>query len=255
MFVQQRHQAIIRKINKDKSVTASALMDLFQVSFETIRRDLEFLEKQGLLKRVHGGAIPVEMDYSKEHPFTFRETKYQDEKKELVKLATRYVTEGQSIALDVSTTNTEFAKALKSAFERLTIITNSLAIANELVDMTHYTIILIGGVIRNQERSLIGDLAETFVSQFHADLFFMSVSGVSLAEGITDYGIGEVQVKKIMHKNANRTIVLADSSKFEAVSLLKVCGCHEVERFITDSSINKELVGTYKSHGIEVVYE
>nr|WP_282941132.1 DeoR/GlpR family DNA-binding transcription regulator [Paenibacillus sp. RC67] len=255
MFVQQRHQAIIHKINKEKSVVVSDLIEMFGVSFETVRRDLEFLEKEGFLRRVHGGAILADIDYKKEQPLTFRETKFVEEKKQLVELATKYVEEGQSIALDVSTTNTEFARALKRKFDRLTIITNSLPIANELVDMPDYTIILTGGVIRNQERGVVGDLAEAFVSQFHADLFFMSVSGISLEEGVTDYGIAEIQLKKIMHKNAKRTIALADSSKFDVVSLIKVCAIDEVERFITDSLIDREIVDKYASHGIPIVYE
>lgn len=255
MFAQQRHQAIIQKIHKEQSVTVSDLIDMFGVSFETVRRDLEFLEKEGFLKRVHGGAILTEIDYKKEQPLAFRETKFMEEKRQLVELATRYVSEGQSLALDVSTTNTELAKALKQKFERLTIITNSLPIANELIDMPNYTIILTGGVIRNEERGMVGDLAEQFVSQFHADLFFMSVSGVSLAEGITDYGIGEVQLKKRMHRNAQRTIVLADSSKFEVVSLLKVCGLDEVERFVTDPLIDTDIVARYQREGFDIVYE
>ncbi|MBE1445087.1 DeoR/GlpR family transcriptional regulator of sugar metabolism [Paenibacillus sp. OAS669] len=255
MFVQQRHQAIIQKINKEKSVVVSDLIEMFGVSFETVRRDLEFLEKEGFLKRVHGGAILADIDYKKEQPLTFRETKFVEEKKQLVELATRYVEEGQSIALDVSTTNTEFARALKRKFERLTIITNSLPIANELVEMPNYTIILTGGVLRNQERGVVGELAEAFVSQFHADLFFMSVSGISLEEGITDYGIGEIQLKKIMHKNAKRTIALADSSKFEVVSLIKVCAIDEVERIVTDSLIDPEIVEKYANSGISIVFE
>lgn len=255
MFVQQRHQVIIQKLHKEQSVAVSDLIDMFGVSFETVRRDLEFLEKEGFLKRVHGGAILADIDYKKEQPLSFRETKFMEEKRQLVELAARYVTEGQAIALDVSTTNTEFAKVLKRKFERLTVMTNSLPIANELVDMPNYTIILTGGVIRNEEKAIIGDLAEAFISQFHADLFFMSVSGISLAEGITDFGIGEVQLKKIMHRNAKRTIALADSSKFEVVSLLKVCGLNEVERVVTDPLIDAELVAKYRKQGIDVVYE
>ena len=253
MFAEQRHQAIIQKINREKSIKASDLMELFGVSFETVRRDLEHLEKAGYLKRVHGGAILKEWDYREEIPMTVREKVHVDGKNELSEIAARYVTEGQSIALDVSTTNTQFVKALKKKIERLTVITNSLPIANELVHMPGYTIILIGGVIRNEEQGMIGDLAEEFASRFHADLFFMSMSGVTLAEGITDYGLGEVQMKKIMLRNAKRTIALADSSKFEAVSLIKVCGCAEVERFVTDSNIDPAIVDKYKKHGVEIV--
>lgn len=255
MFVQQRHELIINKLNKDKSIRASELMESFGVSFETIRRDLEFLESEGYLRRVHGGAILKEPDYSKEIPLPIRESIYVEEKTELAGIATRYVTEGMSIALDVSTTNLQIVKALKAKFDRLTIITNSLPIVNELVSMPRYTLIMIGGVIRHEEQSIIGDLAEEFASRFHADLFFMSMSGVTLEEGITDNAIGEVQVKKIMHANAKSTIVLTDSSKFDQVSLLKVCSCTEVERFVTDSKIDRRIVDKYKASGIEIVYE
>lgn len=255
MFAQQRHQAIVHKLEREKSVKASELMELLGVSFETIRRDLEHLEGEGLLTRVHGGAISKRLDYSREIPLTVRETAFLKQKNELAEIASRYVEQGMSIALDVSTTNTEFAKLLKRKFERLTVITNSLPIATLLVDMPHYTIVLIGGVIRNEEQSLIGDLAEQFAARFHPDLFFMSMSGVTLSDGITDYGIGEIQVKKILLNNAKRTIALADSSKFDCVSLTKICGAAEVERFVTDSGIDRGLVERYGRHGIEIVCE
>lgn len=255
MFAEQRHQIIIQKLNQDKSIRASELMEHFGVSFETIRRDLEYLENEGHLRRVHGGAIPRDPDYSHEIPLPIRESIFMEEKKELAQIAVRYVTEGMSVALDPSTTNTEIAKALKTKFDRLTIITNSLPIVNELVSMPGYTVIMTGGVIRHEELSIIGDLTEEFTARFHADLFFMSMSGVTLEAGITDNAIGEVQVKKIMHENAKRTIALADSSKFGQNSFIKVCGASEVERFVTDSKIDRNIVDQFSKSGIEIVYK
>nr|WP_274364992.1 MULTISPECIES: DeoR/GlpR family DNA-binding transcription regulator [unclassified Paenibacillus] len=254
MFAEQRHQIIIQKLNQDKSIRASELMEYFGVSFETIRRDLEYLESEGYLRRVHGGAILKEPDYSREIPLPIRESIYLEEKAELARIAVRYVTEGMSVALDASTTNTQIAKELKMKFERLTVITNSLPIVNEFISMPGYTLIMTGGVIRQEEQSIIGDLAEEFASRFHADLFFMSMSGVTLEAGITDNAIGEVQVKKIMHANAKRSIALADSSKFGQNSLIKVCGVTEVERFVTDSKIDRELVEQFGKSGVEIVY-
>lgn len=255
MFAEQRHQAIIRKLQDEQAVKASELMDIFGVSFETIRRDLELLEKRGHLHRVHGGAILSKLDYSNEIPLPLRESAYVEEKMELARVAVRYVAEGMSVALDAGTTNNHLAKALKEQVSKLTVITNSLAIAHELTDMPDYRIILTGGIIHNKEQSVIGDLAEQFAARFHADLFFMSISGATLPEGITDYGMGEVQVKKILHANAKRTIALADSSKFGAVSLLRVCGCGEVERFVTDSGIHRETVSRFREQGVEIVFE
>jgi DeoR family transcriptional regulator, fructose operon transcriptional repressor len=253
MFAQQRHQAILEKLQDEKAIKASDLMELFNVSFETVRRDLELLEKAGRLRRVHGGAVLSRLDYTKELPLNMREGAYVEEKREVARIAARFVNEGMSIALDASTTNHHLARLLKNQISRLTVITNSLAIAQELTDMPGYRIILPGGVLHNEEQSMIGELAEQFTAMFHADLFFMSISGATLEEGITDYGIGEVQVKKVMLKNAKRTIALADSSKLGAVSLLRVCGADEVECLITDSSVDPEYVEAFRQKGIEVI--
>lgn len=255
MLAHLRHDAIMKKLNKEKSVKVSELLELFNVSFETIRRDLEHLEKEGQLQRVHGGAKQIETyDHNQELTFTIRELKYRDEKRELANLAAEWVSNGQSLILDVSTTNTTFAQVLKEKFDSLTILTNSFPIANELMEKPGFTVIFIGGAVRNQERCTVGDFAESFVMQFNADHFFMSVSGISLEQGITDYGIGEVSLKKKMMACANETIVLADSSKFEVVSLLNVCPNEKISRFITDSKINPDVAKLYIDQGISLHY-
>ncbi|WP_026674999.1 DeoR/GlpR family DNA-binding transcription regulator [Alkalihalobacterium bogoriense] len=252
MFAKERQETIIDLLKRNKSVKVSQLTKRFQVSLETIRRDLEFLEKEGLIKRVHGGAV-LEETTSHETTFIERETIHIEEKKEIAKIATRFVTEGQSIALDVSTTNTEFAKVLKETFSRLTVVTNSLPIANILAEMPNYTIILPGGVLRNQELCIVGEMAEAFVSQFHIDTFFMSMSGISLSAGLTDYGIGEVQMKSKMLQASQKGIVLADSSKFDVKSFLKVCDLERVEYIITDSKLKQSIVEKYEKAGIEII--
>jgi len=252
LFAQERHEKIMELLKKDKSIKVSSLINKFGVSFETIRRDLEYLEREGYLKRVHGGAVLDEVN-SQELNFTVRETKNISKKQELAQTATRYVTEGQSIAIDVSTTNTEFAKALKKKFSRLTVLTNSMIIARELSEMPDYTILFAGGMIRNQELCSVGDFAEEFVSKFHIDTLFMSVSGISLLKGLTDYGLGEVQVKKKMLEVAQNCIVLADSDKFDVISLVKVCDFPQIHRIVTDSSIHENVISRYQENGIEVI--
>ncbi|WP_201008580.1 DeoR/GlpR family DNA-binding transcription regulator [Paenibacillus glycanilyticus] len=252
MLIHDRHQQIIQLLHESQSVKTADLIARFGVSFETIRRDMEYLEQEGFLKRVHGGATLPQADYRKELPFTVRETKRHPEKRELAQTALRFVEEGQSLFLDVSTTNTEFAKALAARFERLTILTNSFPIASILMAKPQFTIIFVGGVVRNSEQCAVGDYAESFVSQFHADLFFMSMSGISLTEGLTDYGISEIQLKKRMLERTRRVIVLADSSKFDVVSLTPVCGLDKIERIVTDSGLSPDILERYKKAGIIV---
>ncbi|GGD55641.1 DeoR/GlpR family DNA-binding transcription regulator [Paenibacillus nasutitermitis] len=253
MLVHERHNTILQKLHEQQSVKAAELITLFNVSFETIRRDLEYLEKEGFLKRVHGGATLPAADYRKELPFTVRELKHIQEKRELAQTAAGFVTESQSLFLDVSTTNTELARVLMKQFEKLTILTNSFQIASMLMVKPSFTIIFVGGVVRNSEQCVVGDMAEMFISQFHADLFFMSISGISLTEGMTDYGIAEIQLKKKMLTRSKKIIVLADSSKFDAVSLSPVCSFQEIDRIVTDSKISDDIVHRYKENGIEVV--
>ncbi|MBU5670501.1 DeoR/GlpR family DNA-binding transcription regulator [Paenibacillus brevis] len=252
MLVHDRHQQIIQLIHEVQSVRTTELIQRFGVSFETIRRDLEYLEQEGFLKRVHGGATLPVSDYQKELPFTVREMKQLQEKRELAQTALRFVEEGQSLFLDVSTTNTEFAKALMARFDRLTIVTNSFPIASLLMGKPQFSIIFIGGVVRNSEHCVVGDFAESFVSQFHADLFFMSVSGISLAEGLTDYGIGEIQLKKKMLERSQKVIVLADSSKLDTVSLTKVCGLDKIDRIVTDCGAGRDVIEKYRQAGVTI---
>lgn len=252
MFAKERHEEINKMIQQNKSVRVANLMKHFNVSIETIRRDLEYMEKQGLLTRVHGGAVLEEVN-SRELSFIARESKHLKEKQEIAKKAAEFVMEGQSIAMDVSTTNTEFAKELKKRFNRLTVLTNSMTIARELSDMQDYTIIFAGGIMRNSELCTVGEFTEKFISQFHIDTFFMSISGISFTKGLTDYGAGELQVKKKMIEIAQHRIVLADSSKFDIVSLLNVCPFSHINRIITDSKINENVLAKYKENGIEVL--
>lgn len=254
MFVSQRHQQIINLLEKERSVKASDLMQEFSVSFETIRRDLEHLEREGFLKRVHGGAV-LETINSVEQSFITRETHRIEEKQAIAELATNFVVEGQSIAMDVSTTNTEIARALKKKFTQLTVITNSLQIATELSEKQNYTIILAGGVLRNQELCVVGNMAEEFISRFNIDVFFMSASGISLSSGITDYGIGEVNIKKRMLKNAQKTFVVADSSKFNNVSLLEVCDLYRVDAILTSPSLNEQIKDKFQGANVKIIMD
>ncbi|BDR66800.1 DeoR/GlpR family DNA-binding transcription regulator [Clostridium tetani] len=252
MLAQERYEQTLSILNREGSVKVSKLTKLFNVSIETIRRDLEYLEKEGLLKRVYGGAVLKKID-NNQLKFENREKEFSSEKKEIANIATRYVVEGQSLAMDASTTNLEIAKVLKTKFKKLTILTNSLAIANELIDMDKYTIILTGGILKNDEFSLVGDIAQKYIESFNIHTAFISVSGVSLKEGLTDYILDHLQIQKKFIEISQNVIVLADSSKFDSVSLLNVCNLEDVNMIITDSRIKKNVLEKYLNNGIEVI--
>ncbi|WP_035294155.1 DeoR/GlpR family DNA-binding transcription regulator [Clostridium sp. KNHs214] len=252
MLAQERYDEILDILNREGTVKVSRLTKLFDVSIETVRRDLEYLEKEGQLKRVYGGAVlnkkgEVQLKFEK------REKEFLEEKKQIAEIATRFIVEGQSIAMDASTTNLEIAKGLKTKFQKLTILTNSLAIANELMYMDNYTVILTGGILKSDEFSLVGDITENYISHFNIDTAFISASGVSLKEGITDYIFDHLQIQKKFIDISQNIIILADSSKFDSVSLLKICDLEEVNVIVTDSNLKENVLQKYLNRGIEVV--
>lgn len=254
MLAKERQKKILEILNEDKSVKVSKLIKIFKVSIETVRRDLEYLEKEGHLKRVYGGAVLEDID-TKELNFLIRESKNIELKREIAKIAVRYVKEGDSIALDVSTTNHEFAKELKKHFKSLTVITNSINIALELCDKKSYNIVLTGGLLRNDERCLVGGLTEKLLDEFHVDTTFLSMSGISVKAELTDYGFGEVGVKKKMMSISGRTIVLADSTKFDVASLLNVSSFDDIELIITDSKLKENILKKYLDLGVQIINE
>lgn len=253
MLAEERYQKIIDILNIENSVRVSNLVKIFNVSTETIRRDLEFLEKQGFLRRVYGGAVLTKLSTSK-MGFVDREKEHMKEKKEIAEIAMKYVQEGQSLALDYGTTTLEVAKALKNNFEVLTILTNSLIIASEFSSMPKYNIIVSGGILKCEEISLFGEMAQNSISRFHVDTAFISATGISLKEGLTDYILEGIDIQKKMMDISDEVIVLASSNKFDCISLAKICDIDRVNLIITDSGLNKNIYEKYSKRGVNIEY-
>lgn len=252
MLAQERYNEILNIINKEGSVKVSMLTKLFDVSIETIRRDLEHLEKKGLLKRVYGGAI-LEKPTITLSSFRSREKEFLNEKKEIAAISVNFISEKQSIAMDSSTTNLEIVKLLKHHFKELTIITNSILIAQELSDTPNFTVILLGGKLVPSQYCLVGSMTLKNITNFFADIAFISTSGISLKSGITDYNINDVDIQKNMIELSKITIVLADHSKFDKTALIKVADFEDVNLIISDSKLSDSIIKRYKNNGIEII--
>lgn len=252
MLPEERYDLIIKMLQRDKAVKVNQLMQIFDVSIETVRRDLEYLEKEGHLKKVYGGAV-LEKVSNQEDNLSKREILNIDQKRYIASIAAGLVRESQSIIIDMGTTTLEFAKEVKKRINKLTVITNSVLIANELSDMQDYTIIISGGVLRKDEFSLSGYMTERLFEELHTDMVFLSAGGVSIDAGLTDYDIAEIRVKKMMIKSAQQKIVLADSSKFNVRTFLTVCGLNELNMIITDSGVKDHIIEKYQNEGVQVV--
>lgn len=252
MYSHERYEKILISLKESRFIKTTELLKSFNVSFETIRRDLVFLEKEGLIKRIRGGAVLAKT--SEKYPaFTFREKEDLIKKQEIASSAISYIKEGNTIALDCGTTTLELVKKLKDNFKKLTVITSSLKILNELSSMEGFTIICAGGIFKNKEFAFLGKLTEEYFLKFRVDISFISASGISLQEGITDIRFDELQIQKTMLKIAANKIILAPSPRFEKICLLKICQFDEIDMIITDSNLSGDIFDLYSENKIKVV--
>jgi DeoR/GlpR family transcriptional regulator of sugar metabolism len=255
MSVEERKRLIVERINKQGRVTISEICDLYDVSDMTARRDLRDLDQIGLVHRVHGGAVSS-IGRSYEPAYNVRAMTNHEAKKAIGQKAAEFVHDGDSISLDTGTTTVEFARALKEK-RNLTIVTNSLTIANEIVSsfslINDVRLILTGGIVRSVEFSMIGDIAQNTYNTHHVDKAFMGISGVSLEAGLTEYNLDDAQIIKAAISSAQQNIILADSSKLERITFAKVGKLSDVDRIITDQDAPPDLVEKLTKLGLDVI--
>lgn len=252
MLKEERRSEIIKELNEKKVVKVLELSSKYNVGIETIRRDLDFLEKTGRVKKVYGGAELI-TEEPKVINYSERLTIAVEEKNELVDKAIRLIEDGDSISLNDGSTTLFLAKNLKKHFEKLTVLTNSLDIAQELSDKKEYNIILTGGTLSHEERAFFGSHAEAILSDFIINKAFVGVSGISLANGITDISMAEANIQKKLIENSKESYILINSSKIEKDSLVKVCSLEKITVLISDSKIEKDILSIYEENNITVL--
>ncbi len=251
MLATDRHNIILDLLSKERSIKNTELVKILNVSLETIRRDLDTLSKEGLLQKVHGGA--THNTKIVETPYSTRAFNNISEKIELAKIAVKYIGEGDTIALNSSTTNLEIVKLIKEKNISVTLLTNSLLIANEIYNCDNINLILAGGIYSKKEFAFLGQVTADFLKQFTVNKCFLSVGGISLKKGITDFYIDEVLVEKQLIDISEEIIIVSDSSKFENNSLFNVCELNKINFLITDSNLNPTIKEEYLNNGINII--
>lgn len=252
MLAEERYEKILEILSEQNSVKSSYLIDLFNVSVETVRRDLEYLEKENLIKRVHGGAVLSHVT-TKNAPYIVRKNMHNEQKSKIAENAIHYIKEGNSIALDNGTTTMHLAELIKGNFNHLTVVTNSLLVANTLYEDNNINVLLLGGTIDPKNHSLMGPLTEKNIEMFHFDKAFISVSGVSLENGITDFDFNYIHLQKKFLDYAKEKIVLADSSKFNVSSLMTICDLKDIDRCITDPDLPDSIYDKLTHAGYSII--
>ncbi len=255
MLTELRYEEIYHLLEREGSVRTITLCNALQTSRETIRRDLEAMEAKGMLRRIRGGAMKLDMSQNKNVTYTSF-SKRRDEnlshKEDIALEALNYISEGQAIALDSGTTSLFLARALKTGFHSLTVVTNSFAVAQELAGAEGITLVLTGGVYRADEEAFVSDMAALIFSKINVDIFFLTTCGISVERGITYQRMDEISVQNKMMEASDRTIVVADSSKIGNNSLVKMCGIEEVSMLITDSGVSAGQVKAFEQAGVRV---
>lgn len=252
----ERQNKIVELVLENGRVDILAICEMFAVSEMTARRDLNDLDRKGLLRRVHGGAI-ANLGRSYEPSFQTRAVKNQAAKTSIGLKAAELIYDGDSIALDVGTTTLEIVPGLRGK-RNLTIVTSCLQIATKVVDQIPLDIdarlILTGGIIRPRELSMIGSIPERVYQELHVDKAFIGIGGISLEVGFTEYNIEDTQIKRMLINSAREKIVVADSAKFGVTTFASVAPLTAVDKIVTDTGAPKEMVEEIRALGVEVIF-
>lgn len=252
MFAKERQVAIGELVKKGSAITTAELTKKFGISIETARRDLLVLEKEGVLRRVHGGAICE----NKARPYfdlKKRNMSNVREKEELCRLATECVCENDIIGIDSGSTSMFFARALAEKFNSLTVVTHSLDVFEVLARHRSFKVILCAGHFLPVENAFFGPLVLQSLDSIHVQKLFIFPSAISLGGGICDYEHNLAQVQLRLCSCASEIYVLADSSKFETHGLLKIADMSPAYTYITDSKLPDTLIKLYIENHINIL--
>lgn len=232
-------------------VEVGELAESFAVSPETIRRDLSMLEGQGLLRRTHGGAVPVER-VRFEPEVAERLSMRQEEKARIAEAALDFVPERGCILLDAGTTTGALAGLLPAGRE-LTVVTNCLPIATALAGKPSISVMIAGGRVRARTLAAVDDLAARFLDELAPDVTFVAANGVTVGRGLTTPNPAEAAAKRAMIRSARRVIFLADNSKVGQEHFVRFAEIAQIDVFITDTGLDDERAREFEAGGVEVV--
>lgn len=252
MLAIERRNAILSKLQAEKKVVVSDLSTLFDVTEETIRRDLEKLENEGLAKKTYGGAVLNE-SLNIDLPYIVRKKANVSGKQYIATLIGDMISDGDHIILDGSSTALFVSKHIKDK-KNITVITNSVEILLELSDRKDWNILSTGGSLKEGGLSLVGYQAERMISTFHVDLAVFSSKGIDIENGVTDSNESDAQIKKLILKASKKRILAVDSSKFDKTSFTKICEISDVDMIVTDSEPSEAWVNATQNAGVELVY-
>lgn len=233
-YAAQRQQEILRVLSTSGEIKVAQVSARLDVTGETVRKDLIVLERQGLLRRVHGGALPVE------HP-TFEaavatRVEYAEEKRRIARAALAHLPYTGAVLLDAGSTTAQLAELMPPDRE-LTVFTNALPIALTLLTRPMFTVYALGGRVRGTTLASVEGWAARALEEINVDVAFLGTNGISATRGFTTPDPAESAIKRLMHRCAHKRVVLADSSKFGVASLCQHASLVDIDVLITDGGL------------------
>ncbi len=251
MLAIERRNAIVTKVSAEGKVLVADLAKEFDVTEETIRRDLEKLDNDGLVRKTYGGAIKNE-SFNIDLPFHVRKQTNVESKQKIAALIGEMINDGDYIMLDASTTALCVIKNILNK-KNITLITNSIEILLELCNKPEWNVLSTGGMLKEGGLSLVGYQAEKMISGFHVDTAICSCKGLDETNGITDSNERDAEIKKAFFRSANKRVLAADSSKFDRSSFVKVCGFSDIDVVVTEKYPGDTWAERLKQNNIELI--
>lgn len=253
MLAIERRRDILAKLTADGKVIVSELAKDFNVTEETIRRDLEKLDREGLASKTYGGAVAKQAS-AIDLPYNVRESVNVAQKQRIAEAISELIHDGDRIMLDSSSTALYILKSLKDK-KNLTIITNSVKLLLELSDKPDWTVLSTGGALKKGALSLTGSSAEKMISSYHVDIAICSCKGLDQELGVTDSNENDSLIKQAMFHSAETRILALDTEKLDKKSFVKVCDLSDVDMIATDSEPSEKWINLCADKGIELVWK
>jgi DeoR/GlpR family transcriptional regulator of sugar metabolism len=249
----KRRSELMHLARERGQVTVAELVEAFDVSADTIRRDLDYLQRRGILTRTHGGAVlPEEPPTAEDHPFSQRETDHADAKERIARVAVDLVTDGETLLINGGTTTLAVARRLTERRD-LTVVTNNLLVPSALPREAVRDVYLIGGIFRPDSQATIGRVAFPESRGISADKAILGVGGVSPHAGISTTDIVEGQMIREMIEAASVTIIVTDSSKFGRNAFLHIAPLTAVDVLVTEAPPPPALLDELEAADVDVV--
>lgn len=252
MLAIERRNEILEKLQADKRVVVSELSRHYQVSEETIRRDLEKLENDGYAIKSYGGAV-INENVTIDLPFNLRKKRNVAGKQMIAALLHEMIHDGESLMLDASSTAVFIAKELKDR-KNLTIITNSIEIVMELFDTPDWNVLSTGGIAKEGSFALVGPQTDRMLTSYHVDKAIISCKGLDAKQGITDSDELHAKNKKTMLECGTQRILAVDFTKFDEIAFAQIGKVSEIDLIITDKKPNDAWVNLLETKGVQCIW-